>query len=53
MTRGSPAYATSADGTRIAYEASGSGAAVVIVGGAFGTRADARDLADGGAFEQP
>ena len=46
MTGGSPAYATSADGTRIAYEAHGSGPPLVIVGGAFGTRADARELAE-------
>jgi len=45
MTDGSPAYATSADGTRIAYEAVGNGPPVVIVSGAFGTRADARELA--------
>jgi pimeloyl-ACP methyl ester carboxylesterase len=42
----SPAYATSADGTRIAYETAGSGPLLVIVGGAFSTRADARELAD-------
>jgi pimeloyl-ACP methyl ester carboxylesterase len=42
---GSPGYATSADGTRIAYETAGSGPPLVIVGGAFGTRADARELA--------
>jgi len=45
MTGDSPAYATSMDGTRIAYEAAGSGPSLVIVGGAFGTRADARELA--------
>jgi hypothetical protein len=46
MTGGSPLYATSADGTRIAYERAGSGPPLVIVGGAFGTRVDARELAD-------
>ena len=46
MTDGSPAYARSADGTRIAYEAAGSGPPLVIVGGAFGTRANARELAE-------
>ena len=45
MTDGAPAYVMSADGTRIAYEAVGSGPPVVLVGGAFGTRADARELA--------
>ena len=45
MTDGSPAYVTSADGTRIAYETVGSGPPVVLVGGAFGTRTDARELA--------
>jgi pimeloyl-ACP methyl ester carboxylesterase len=40
------AYATSADGTRIAYETAGSGPLLVFVGGAFSTRADARELAD-------
>ncbi len=45
MKDGSPAYATSADGTRIAYETVGSGPPVVIVSGAFGTRTDARELA--------
>jgi pimeloyl-ACP methyl ester carboxylesterase len=45
MKDGSPAYATSADGTRIAYETVGSGPPVVIVGGAFGTRTDTRELA--------
>jgi pimeloyl-ACP methyl ester carboxylesterase len=35
----------SADGTAIAYEAIGSGQPVVIVGGAFSTAADARELA--------
>jgi pimeloyl-ACP methyl ester carboxylesterase len=44
MTGDSPTYAVSADGTRIAYEAMGSGPTLVIVGGAFSTRADARDL---------
>ena len=42
----SPQYATSADGTRIAYETAGSGPLLVIVGGAFSTRADAKELAD-------
>ena len=42
----SPLYVASADGTRIAYEIAGSGPHVVIVGGAFGTRVDARELAD-------
>jgi pimeloyl-ACP methyl ester carboxylesterase len=42
---GSPAYATSADGTRIAYETVGSGPPLVIVEGAFGTRVDAREYA--------
>jgi len=42
----SPAYATSADGTRIAYETAGSGPLLVLVGGAFSTRADARELVD-------
>jgi pimeloyl-ACP methyl ester carboxylesterase len=46
MTGGSPAYAVSADGTRIAYESAGSGPPLVIVGGAFATRADARALVD-------
>ena len=41
-----PAYATSRDGTRIAYDTFGSGPPLVIVGGAFGTRMDARDLAE-------
>ena len=45
MTGGTPSYAVSADGTRIAYETVGNGPALVIVGGAFGTRADARELA--------
>jgi pimeloyl-ACP methyl ester carboxylesterase len=45
MTAGSPAFVSSADGTRIAYEAVGSGPPVVLVGGAFGTRTDARELA--------
>jgi alpha-beta hydrolase superfamily lysophospholipase len=45
MKDGSPTYATSADGTRIAYETVGSGPPVVIVSGAFGTRTDARELA--------
>jgi pimeloyl-ACP methyl ester carboxylesterase len=45
MTGGSPTYAMSADGTRIAYETAGSGPQVVLIGGAFSTRADARDLA--------
>jgi alpha-beta hydrolase superfamily lysophospholipase len=45
MTDGSPAYATSADGTRIAYETVGSGPLVVLVEGGFGTRADAREYA--------
>ena len=40
-----PAYVTSADGTRIAYETAGSGPPIVIVSGAFGTRTDARELA--------
>jgi pimeloyl-ACP methyl ester carboxylesterase len=44
MTSGSPFYATSADGTRIAYETAGNGPPLLIVGGAFSTRADARDL---------
>ncbi|MFG3510009.1 alpha/beta fold hydrolase [Streptomyces sp. NPDC047821] len=35
----------SADGTVIAYEAQGSGPAVVLVGGAFMTRADSSELA--------
>jgi len=46
MKDGSPAYATSADGTRIAYETIGSGTPMVIVSGAFGTRTDARELAE-------
>ncbi len=45
MPDGAPAYATSADGTRIAYDVVGSGPPVVIVSGAFGTRTDARELA--------
>jgi Alpha/beta hydrolase family len=45
MKDGSPAYATSADGTRIAYETVGSGPPVVLVEGAFGTRASAREYA--------
>lgn len=45
MTDGSPAFATSDDGTRIAYEAVGGGPPIVIVSGAFGTRANARELA--------
>jgi pimeloyl-ACP methyl ester carboxylesterase len=45
MKDGSPAYVTSADGTRIAYETAGSGPPLVLVGGAFGTRTDARELA--------
>ena len=45
MRAGSQSYATSADGTRIAYEMVGSGPPVVIVSGAFGTRTDARELA--------
>lgn len=46
MTGGPPAYANSTDGTRIAYETAGGGPPLVIVGGAFGTRADARELAN-------
>lgn len=46
MTVSPVAYATSADGTRIAYEPVGSGPPVVIVSGAFGTRSDARELAE-------
>jgi pimeloyl-ACP methyl ester carboxylesterase len=46
MKDGSPAYVQSADGTRIAYETDGSGPPVVIVSGAFGTRTDARELAE-------
>jgi pimeloyl-ACP methyl ester carboxylesterase len=38
--------ATSADGTRIAFETAGNGPPLMIVGGAFGTRADARELAE-------
>jgi pimeloyl-ACP methyl ester carboxylesterase len=45
MKDGSPAYVTSADGTRIAYETVGSGPPVVFVGGAFATRASAREYA--------
>jgi pimeloyl-ACP methyl ester carboxylesterase len=45
MKDGSPAYVTSGDGTRIAYETVGSGAPLVIVEGAFGTRGDAREYA--------
>src|SRR5688572_20811407 len=45
MKDGLPAYAMSADGTRIAYETVGSGPPVVLVSGAFGTRADAREYA--------
>jgi hypothetical protein len=45
MKDASPAYATSADGTRIAYETVGSGPLVVLVEGAFGIRADAREYA--------
>ena len=41
-----PAYVTSADGTRIAYEAAGTGPPLIIVGGAFSTRADARELVE-------
>src|SRR5918994_4527397 len=41
----SPSYVPSADGTLIAYETVGSGPPVVLVGGAFGTRTDARELA--------
>jgi len=39
-----PAHVLSRDGTPIAYETAGSGPSLVIVGGAFSTRADARDL---------
>jgi len=46
MTGGTPSFAVSADGTRIAHETAGSGPPLVIVGGAFGTRADARELAE-------
>jgi hypothetical protein len=45
MKNGPPAYATSADGTRIAYETVGSGTPVVLVEGGFGTRADAWEYA--------
>jgi pimeloyl-ACP methyl ester carboxylesterase len=41
-----PAFAMSADGTQIAYEKAGSGPPLVIVGGAFSTRSDARELVD-------
>jgi DNA-binding MarR family transcriptional regulator len=44
MTDGPPADATSAGGTRIAYETVGSGPLVALVEGGFG-RADARELA--------
>ena len=44
MTGGTPSYAVSTDGTRIAYETAGVGPPLVIVGGAFSTRADGRDL---------
>lgn len=37
---------TSADGTRIAFERTGNGPAVVIVGGAFSVAADGRPLAE-------
>ena len=46
MKEVSPAYASSADGTRVAYETVGSGPPIVIVSGAFGTRTDARELAE-------
>jgi hypothetical protein len=46
MPDGSPAYATSADGTQIAYETVGTGPLVVLVEGSFGTRADAREYAE-------
>jgi hypothetical protein len=39
------AYATSTDGTRIAYEAYGTGPVAVVVGGAFCDRGSFRDLA--------
>lgn len=39
-----PEFATSTDGTRIAYEHAGSGPPLVVVGGAFGTRENGRDL---------
>jgi len=39
-------FATSADGTRIAFEATGDGPAIVIVGGAFSTASDAGGLAN-------
>jgi pimeloyl-ACP methyl ester carboxylesterase len=38
-------FVTSADGTRIAYDAEGSGPAVVIVNGAMTTRASGKELA--------
>jgi pimeloyl-ACP methyl ester carboxylesterase len=41
-----PEYTTSTDGTRIAFEAIGTGPAVVLVAGAFGTRESMRPLAD-------
>jgi pimeloyl-ACP methyl ester carboxylesterase len=44
MTTESPRFATSADGTRIAFDRAGSGPPLVIVGGAFGTREDGDDL---------
>ena len=46
MTDSAPRYATSADGTRIAFEAAGNGPPLVIVGGAFSLRGDGRDLVD-------
>ena len=46
MMGGAPTYVASVDGTRIAYETVGSGPPLVIVGGAFGTRTDARELAE-------
>ncbi len=46
MTDREPTFATSADGTRIAFETAGSGAPLLIVGGALSTRTDARELAE-------
>ena len=46
MTAETRLFATSADGTRIAYEPVGSGPPLVMVSGAFGTRSDARELAE-------
>lgn len=46
MAADTPAFARSADGTRIAYEAVGDGPPLVVVGGALSTRAAARDFLD-------